>query len=52
MGLINELFQNVRFLKFYGWENGWAAKARVAREHELRWRVKSNIVDTIMSFLW
>ena len=52
MSLVNELFQNVRFLKFYGWENGWASKARVAREDELRWRVKANVVDTLTSFLW
>lgn len=69
MSLVNELFQNIRFLKFYGWgmytygyayllvlmhcsETGWSSRARDARETELRWRVKENIVSTVISFIW
>ncbi|TFK19978.1 pleiotropic drug resistance ABC transporter [Coprinopsis marcescibilis] len=52
MNVVNELLQNIRFLKFYGWEYEWSAKADTAREDELRWRVKGNVVDTIMSFIW
>ncbi|KAI0687745.1 P-loop containing nucleoside triphosphate hydrolase protein [Cytidiella melzeri] len=52
MNLINELFQNVRFLKFYGWETRWTQRVRESRETELRWRVKENIVSTAISFIW
>ncbi|KAF5385025.1 hypothetical protein D9615_001230 [Tricholomella constricta] len=52
MDVVNELLQNIRFLKFYGWEYHWSGKAENAREHELRWRVKQNIVDTLISFIW
>jgi hypothetical protein len=70
MGVVNELLQNIRFLKFYGWgerllvisvdtyrteiilEYHWAAKAQGSRETELRWRVKENTVDTVISFIW
>ncbi|KIJ66220.1 hypothetical protein HYDPIDRAFT_26589 [Hydnomerulius pinastri MD-312] len=52
MGIVNELLQNIRFLKFYGWENQWANSARQSREAELRWRVKENVVDTVISFIW
>ncbi|KAJ3517873.1 hypothetical protein NLJ89_g222 [Agrocybe chaxingu] len=70
MNTINELLQNIRFLKFYGWgeclallqlvdhsntsskEYTWSRKAQQARESELRWRVKGNIVDTMISFIW
>jgi hypothetical protein len=52
MNVVNELFQNIRFLKFYGWENQWAQSADRARETELGWRVKANVVDTFTSFLW
>ncbi|KAH7930921.1 pleiotropic drug resistance ABC transporter [Leucogyrophana mollusca] len=52
MSVVNELLQNVRFLKFYGWENQWASAARQSREVELSWRVKENIVDTAISFIW
>ncbi|CAL1717117.1 unnamed protein product [Somion occarium] len=52
MNLVNELFQNIRFLKFYGWETGWTNKVRESRENELRWRVKENIVNTLISFIW
>ncbi|KAF5323393.1 hypothetical protein D9611_005605 [Ephemerocybe angulata] len=50
--LVNEMLQNIRFLKFYGWEYDWSRKSEEARERELSWRVKGNIVDTLMSFIW
>lgn len=70
MAVVNELLQNIRFLKFYGWgmsrcptcgesverglfvENGWAQKARSSRETELKWRVKQNVIMTLVSFIW
>ncbi|KJA28401.1 hypothetical protein HYPSUDRAFT_62031 [Hypholoma sublateritium FD-334 SS-4] len=52
MDVVNELLQNIRFLKFYGWECQWSRKAESARETELRWRIKGNIVDTAISFIW
>ncbi|KAF9469837.1 P-loop containing nucleoside triphosphate hydrolase protein [Collybia nuda] len=52
MGVVNELLQNIRFLKFYGWENHWASKAQRSRDAELQWRIKENIVDTAISFIW
>ncbi|KAI0091009.1 pleiotropic drug resistance ABC transporter [Irpex rosettiformis] len=52
MNLVNELFQNVRFLKFYGWETRWTQRVRESRETELRWRVKENIVSVAISFIW
>ncbi|KZS88201.1 P-loop containing nucleoside triphosphate hydrolase protein [Sistotremastrum niveocremeum HHB9708] len=52
MNAINELFQNIRFLKYYGWETRWAINIEKKREAELAWRVKENIVDTIISFMW
>ncbi|GLB35831.1 putative ABC transporter transmembrane region [Lyophyllum shimeji] len=52
MNVVNELLQNIRFLKFYGWEHHWSGKAGNAREAELRWRVKQNTVDTLISFIW
>ncbi|KAF8167359.1 pleiotropic drug resistance ABC transporter [Crassisporium funariophilum] len=52
MNLVNELLQNIRFLKFYGWEYQWSRKAQNARETELKWRVKENIVETVISFIW
>ncbi|TBU62826.1 P-loop containing nucleoside triphosphate hydrolase protein [Dichomitus squalens] len=52
MNTVNELFQNIRFLKFYGWESRWSERVKEARESELKWRVKANIVDTFISFIW
>ncbi|KAG7452254.1 P-loop containing nucleoside triphosphate hydrolase protein [Guyanagaster necrorhizus] len=52
MGIVNELLQNIRFLKFYGWEYHWSFETEKARETELRWRVKENIVATLISFIW
>ncbi|TFK77428.1 P-loop containing nucleoside triphosphate hydrolase protein [Pluteus cervinus] len=52
MGLVNELLQNIRFLKFYGWEYHWSRNALESREIELQWRVKQNIVNTLISFIW
>ncbi|KAF7307138.1 P-loop containing nucleoside triphosphate hydrolase protein [Mycena indigotica] len=52
MERVNELLQNIRFLKFFGWEYQWSSTAGKARETELGWRVKENAVDTIISFIW
>lgn len=52
MSLVNELFQNIRFLKFYGWESRWSSNAQGARNTELNWRIKSYAIDTMTSFLW
>lgn len=30
----------------------WADKVQGTRESELKWRVKENIVDTLISFIW
>lgn len=30
----------------------WASKGRDAREKELQWRVKENVIDTLVSFIW
>ncbi|KAJ2921432.1 hypothetical protein H1R20_g15658, partial [Candolleomyces eurysporus] len=51
MKIVDEFLQNIRFLKFYGWEYDWSRKTEDARETELKWRVKSNIVDTAVSFI-
>jgi ABC-type multidrug transport system fused ATPase/permease subunit len=52
MNIVNEFLQNIRFLKFYGWEIRWSRRAREAREYELKWLVKENIVSTLVSFIW
>ncbi|KAF4606377.1 hypothetical protein EYR38_000430 [Pleurotus pulmonarius] len=52
MNVVNELLQNIRFLKFYGWENHWSAKAEKARETELMWRVRSYVLNTFIIFIW
>lgn len=33
-------------------ENFWADKARKSRENELKWRVKENVVNTMIAFIW
>ncbi|KAK7063980.1 P-loop containing nucleoside triphosphate hydrolase protein [Favolaschia claudopus] len=52
MEKVNELLQNIRFLKFFGWEYHWSHTANLARETELGWRVKENIVSTVIAFIW
>lgn len=52
MSSVNELFQNIRFLKFYGWERMKETVTTQLRNDELRWRVKANIVDTLIAFTW
>ncbi|CDO75190.1 hypothetical protein BN946_scf184866.g31 [Trametes cinnabarina] len=52
MNAVNELWQNIRFLKFYGWEYRWSDRVRQARETELQWQVKANIVDVFINFIW
>ena len=30
----------------------WSERVRGAREDELRWRVKANVVDVLITFIW
>ncbi|EJD03804.1 P-loop containing nucleoside triphosphate hydrolase protein [Fomitiporia mediterranea MF3/22] len=52
MSGVNELFQNVRFLKLYGWTGPWTDRVLGKRETELKWRVKENICAVLISFVW
>ncbi|KAJ3575801.1 hypothetical protein NP233_g845 [Leucocoprinus birnbaumii] len=52
LNTVNELLQNVRFLKFYGWENHWSSRAQTARNIELGWRIRAYIVEAIVGFIW
>lgn len=33
-------------------ENLWTSNINAKREEELKWRVRENVVDTIISFVW
>ncbi|KAF9644674.1 pleiotropic drug resistance ABC transporter [Thelephora ganbajun] len=52
MNIVNELFQNLRLLKCYGWERFWESKVTDAREDELKWRVRENVIATLTGFIW
>ncbi|KIO19698.1 hypothetical protein M407DRAFT_82489 [Tulasnella calospora MUT 4182] len=52
MSYVDEFFQSIRFLKYMGWERAWSNKVRAARETELKIRVKQNIIDVLISFIW
>ncbi|PPQ81391.1 hypothetical protein CVT24_001829, partial [Panaeolus cyanescens] len=52
MSRVNELLQNIRFLKFCGWEYKWSCQAQNSREVELIWRVRQSINDTAINFIW
>lgn len=52
MSYVDEFFQSIRFLKYMGWERAWSNKVRTARDTELKIRVKQNVVDVIISFIW
>jgi hypothetical protein len=48
MSGVNELFQSIRFLKYYGWDGRWAKRVEALREVELGWRVKEGIVGALL----
>ncbi|KAL5518793.1 hypothetical protein ACEPAH_476 [Sanghuangporus vaninii] len=52
MSGVNEFFQNIRFLKLYGWTSLWSQSILGRRERELLWRVKENICAILISFIW
>ncbi|KAF8579651.1 multidrug resistance-associated ABC transporter [Ramaria rubella] len=41
MGVVNELLNAVKLIKFYGWETLWIDRVLDARKFELKWLVKS-----------
>ncbi|KAG8934657.1 hypothetical protein FRC02_009484 [Tulasnella sp. 418] len=52
MAIVDEFFQSIRFLKYMGWESHWSDRVRNARETEIKLRIRQNVVDTIISFIW
>ncbi|KIJ35250.1 hypothetical protein M422DRAFT_262419 [Sphaerobolus stellatus SS14] len=52
MGIVNELLNGVKLVKFYGWENRWVDRVLDARKFELKWLVKSRINQVMFSALW
>ncbi|KAH8923770.1 P-loop containing nucleoside triphosphate hydrolase protein [Atractiella rhizophila] len=52
MTLVNELITSIRFLKYMGWSSHWKAKVQSARDDELNWRIKQNVLGSAISFIW
>ncbi|KAF8526563.1 hypothetical protein BU17DRAFT_82663 [Hysterangium stoloniferum] len=52
MGIVNELLNGVKLVKFYGWELRWIDRVLDARKFELKWLVKSRTNSVFFSTLW
>ncbi|EJU04810.1 hypothetical protein DACRYDRAFT_114129 [Dacryopinax primogenitus] len=47
MGVLTELIQAIKFIKFFAWENQWIDRAMKARQEELNWLVK-NFINSLL----
>lgn len=45
MDLVSELVESIRLLKNFAWEWRWLQKTQAARQEELKFRLRSNLVD-------
>jgi ABC-type multidrug transport system fused ATPase/permease subunit len=52
MAVLNELISEVKFIKFFAWEDRWIARAIKAREKELNWLIKERLNSIVFYLLW
>ncbi|KAF0405290.1 P-loop containing nucleoside triphosphate hydrolase protein [Gigaspora margarita] len=52
VGLMNEVLQGIRMIKFFSWEKNWEEKVLKARNIELKQLRNNFIYMTIFDFLW
>ena len=52
MGVLNELISELKFIKFFAWEDRWIARALKARGKELKWLIKQRFNSIVFFLLW
>ncbi|KAG0291146.1 hypothetical protein BGZ98_003124, partial [Dissophora globulifera] len=52
VGLMSELLQGIRMIKFFAWENNIQRKIMEVRDQELRRFVRLYIINTLFTLLW
>lgn len=52
MAVLNELISEVKFIKFFAWEDRWIARALKARAKELDWLIKERLNSIAFYLLW
>lgn len=49
--LVSELVESIRLLKNFAWEWRWLQKTQAARRDELKFRLRSNLVDAMTNLV-
>ncbi|EJD46367.1 P-loop containing nucleoside triphosphate hydrolase protein [Auricularia subglabra TFB-10046 SS5] len=52
MSVLNELISEVKFIKFFAWEQKWIERALETRRVELSWIVQDRINSSLFGLLW
>ncbi|KLO18997.1 P-loop containing nucleoside triphosphate hydrolase protein [Schizopora paradoxa] len=52
MSVLNEVIGMIKLIKFFAWEDRWIQRVLDAREHELKWLMKSRVNTIILQALW
>lgn len=52
MAVLNELISEVKFIKFFAWEDRWIARALKARAKELDWLIRERLNSIVFYLLW
>lgn len=52
MGVLNELINAVKFIKFFAWEDKWIERVQDARAVELKWMTSARINSVMFYLLW
>ncbi|KAJ7108212.1 multidrug resistance-associated ABC transporter [Mycena epipterygia] len=52
MGVLNELINSVKFIKFFAWEQKWIDRALDARNTEIKWFTKMRMNDVAYEAAW
>ena len=52
MAVLNELISEVKFIKFFAWEDRWITRALKARGKELNWLIRERLNSIVFYLLW
>ncbi|KAJ8487830.1 hypothetical protein ONZ51_g3940 [Trametes cubensis] len=52
MGVLNELINAIKFVKFFAWEERWIQRVMEARKLEMQWMVKAWVNSICLSLIW
>jgi hypothetical protein len=49
---LTDTYLQIKFIKFFAWENRWIDRATDARRVEIKWMIKARLNSVLFQLLW